>query len=129
MMINLGDGRPDTGDKSTMGSPSKYSYCMGADADTPWSPLHADFGFDPEESCVTVFAADGPRGNNPAGSGSMEFALWVLADSLRNLNPNMIHGGQYPGGDQSADRPRAARGGLDETGRAVVPVRKGADSD
>ena len=23
----------------------------------------------------------------------MEFALWVLADSLRNLNPNMIHGG------------------------------------
>ena len=30
MMINLGDGRPDTGDKSTMGSPSKYSYCMGA---------------------------------------------------------------------------------------------------
>ena len=93
MMINLGDGRPDTGDKSTMGSPSKYSYCMGADADTPWAPIHTDFGFDAEESCVTVFAADGPRGNNPAGSGSMEFALWVLADSLRNLNPNMIHGG------------------------------------
>ena len=93
MMINLGDGRPDTGDKSTMGSPSKYSYCMGADADTPWAPIHADFGFDADESCVTVFAADGPRGNNPAGSGSMEFALWVLADSLRNLNPNMIHGG------------------------------------
>ena len=61
MMINLGDGRPDTGDKSTMGSPSKYSYCMGADADTPWAPIHADFGFDADESCVTVFAADGPR--------------------------------------------------------------------
>lgn len=93
MMINLGDGRLDTGDKSTMGSPSKYSYCMGTDVDTPWAPIHTDFGFDASESCVTVFAADGPRGNNPAGSGSMEFALWLLADSLRNLNPNMIHGG------------------------------------
>ena len=93
MMINLGDGRPDTGDKSTLGSPSKYSYCIGGDVASPWAPIHTDFGFGPDESCVTVFAADAPRGNNPAGSGSMEFALWILADSLRNLNHNMIHGG------------------------------------
>ena len=93
MMINLGDGRPDTGDKSTLGSPSKYSYCIGADVASPWAPIHTDFGYDADESCVTVFAADAPRGNNPGGSGSMEFALWILADSLRNLNHNMIHGG------------------------------------
>ncbi len=93
IMINLGDGRPDTGDKSTLGSPTKYSYCMGGDIDTPWSPIHVDMGYGAEESCVTLFAADAPRGNNPAGSGSMEFALWILADSLCNLNHNMIHGG------------------------------------
>ena len=93
LMINLGDGRPDTGDKSTLGSPSKYSYCIGADIATPWTPIHTDFGYPADESCVTVFAADAPRGNSPAGSGSMEFALWILADSLCNLNHNMIHGG------------------------------------
>lgn len=93
VMVNLGGGHPDSGDKSTLGSPSKYSYCIGVDADTPWAPIHTEMGFDTEDSCVTVYAADAPRGNNPAGSGSMEFALWILADSLSNLNHNMLSGG------------------------------------
>ena len=94
IMVNLGGGHPDTGDKSTLGSPAKYSYCVGVDVDTPWSPVHAESGFAPQDSCVTVYAADAPRGNNPAGSGSMEFALWILADSMSNLNHNIIAGGK-----------------------------------
>jgi len=93
VLVNIGGGHPDSGDKSTLGSPSKYSYCIGVDVDSPWTPVHTEFGFAPEDSCVTVYAADAPRGNNPAGSGSMEFALWILADSMSNLNPNIIHGG------------------------------------
>ena len=94
IMVNLGGGHPDTGDKSTLGSPAKYSYCVGVDVDTPWAPVHTESGFDPQDSCVTVYAADAPRGNNPAGSGSMEFALWILADSMSNLNHNIIAGGK-----------------------------------
>lgn len=93
LMVNVGGGRPDTGDKSTLGSPAKYSYCIGVDVDTPWAPIHTERGFEAGDSCVTAFAADAPRGNNPAGSGDMEFALWVLADSMTSLNYNMIHGG------------------------------------
>ncbi|MFQ6027744.1 MAG: hypothetical protein ACE5Q6_09655 [Dehalococcoidia bacterium] len=93
VLINLGGGHPDSGDKSTLGSPAKYTYCVGVDQDTPWQPVHCDFGFDPEESCVTVYASDAPRGNNPGGSGSMEFPLWILADSMSNLNHNIISGG------------------------------------
>ena len=93
VLVNIGGGHPDVGDKSTLGSPSKYSYCIGVDVDSPWTPVHTEFGFAPEDSCVTVYAADAPRGNNPAGSGSMEFALWILADSMSNLNHNIIHGG------------------------------------
>jgi hypothetical protein len=93
VLVNIGGGHPDVGDKSTLGSPSKYSYCIGVDVDSPWTPVHTEFGFAPEESCVTVYAADAPRGNNPAGSGSMEFALWILADAMANLNHNIIHGG------------------------------------
>jgi len=94
VMVNVGGGHPDFGDKSTLGSPSKYSYCIGVDVDSPWAPLHTEFGFDPGDSCVTLYACDGPRGNNPAGSGSMEFALWILADSMSNLNHNIIAGGK-----------------------------------
>jgi hypothetical protein len=93
VLVNIGGGHPDSGDKSTLGSPSKYSYCIGVDVDSPWTQVHTEFGFAPEDSCVTVYAADAPRGNNPAGSGSMEFALWILADSMSNLNHNIIHGG------------------------------------
>ncbi|MCH7621940.1 MAG: hypothetical protein IH870_08590 [Chloroflexi bacterium] len=93
LMVNAGGGHPDSGDKSTLGSPAKYSYCIGADVDTPWAPVHTEFGFDAEDSCVTVYASDAPRGNNPGGSGSMELPLWLLADSMSNLNHNIIHGG------------------------------------
>ena len=92
-MINLGGAHPDSGDKSTLGSPAKYSFCIGVDIDTPWAPLHTEFGFDAGDSCVMVYASDAPRGNNPGGSGSMEFPLWILADSMSNLNHNIIHGG------------------------------------
>ena len=94
VLVNLGGGHPDTGDKSTLGSPAKYSYCIGVDVDTPWAPVHTEAGFDAQDSCVTVYASDAPRGNNPAGSGSMEFALWILADSMSNLNHNIIAGGK-----------------------------------
>ena len=93
VLVNVGGGHPDAGDKSTLGSPAKYSYCIGVDVDSPWRPLHTEFGFSPDDSCVTVYAADAPRGNNPAGSGSMEFALWILADSMSNLNHHILHGG------------------------------------
>ena len=94
VMVNPGGGHPDSGDKSTLGSPAKYSYCIGVDVDTPWAPVHTEAGFDTQDSCVTVYASDAPRGNNPAGSGSMEFALWILADSMSNLNHNIIAGGK-----------------------------------
>jgi len=58
VMVNVGGGHPETGDKSTLGSPSKYSYCIGVDVDSPWTPVHTEFGFNPEDSCVTVYAAD-----------------------------------------------------------------------
>jgi hypothetical protein len=62
ILINLGGGYPDSGDKSTLGSPAKYSYCIGVDVDTPWSALHTEFGFEENDSCVMLYAADAPSG-------------------------------------------------------------------
>ena len=74
VLVNIGGGHPDFGDKSTWGlRPSTPT--ASAWMSTVRTQVHTEFGFAPEDSCVTVYAADAPRGNNPAGSGSMEFAL------------------------------------------------------
>ena len=55
LLITVGGGVPGVTDMATHGHPGKYSYCIGEDEEgSPWSPLHADRGFDPGTSTVTV---------------------------------------------------------------------------
>jgi hypothetical protein len=56
VLTNLGGGRPGTGDKSTLGQPAKYSFCVAESPESPWEPLHVDQGLPREASAVTVFA-------------------------------------------------------------------------
>ena len=56
VMMNLGGGHPGTGDKSTLGQPAKYTFCVGESPDSPWEPLHVERGLSPAESGVTVMA-------------------------------------------------------------------------
>src|SRR4051812_40449555 len=45
-LLNIGGALPGSGDMSTFGSPSKYSYCVAEnEAESPWEPLHAERGF------------------------------------------------------------------------------------
>lgn len=96
VMVNLGGGHPDTGDKSTLGSPAKFSFCIGVDEDTPWQPLHVERGFRPDESCVTLFPCEPPHDIHvPTGPGMGETALQVIAESMAAIGTgNMIMGGQ-----------------------------------
>ena len=49
-------------DRSTLGHPGKFSYCIAEDEeDTTWAPLHVQRGLPPEVSAVTVMAAGAPR--------------------------------------------------------------------
>ena len=59
VMMVLGGGYPETGDKSVLGSPGKYIYCIGESPDAPWGPLHRDFGVD-SPSGVTLLGCDSP---------------------------------------------------------------------
>jgi hypothetical protein len=53
---------PGLFDRSIMGESAKYSYCIAEnEAETHWTPLHIERGFDREQSTVTVFAAWSPR--------------------------------------------------------------------
>jgi hypothetical protein len=55
LLLNVGGGLPGQGDRSTQGSPAKFSYCIAEnEARNPWTPLHVDRGFASTVSTVTV---------------------------------------------------------------------------
>ncbi|MBI2909072.1 MAG: hypothetical protein HYX92_15620 [Chloroflexi bacterium] len=56
VMMNIGHTYPGLTDMDTIGSPNKYSMCMGENEEAnPWEPLHVERGFDRDTSTVTVF--------------------------------------------------------------------------
>lgn len=60
-LINIGGGRPGISDMALLGHPGKFAYCLAeAEEASPWEPLHVSLGFAPEESVVTILAADAP---------------------------------------------------------------------
>ncbi len=50
VLLNVGGGRPGDLDKSTLGHPGKYTYCVAEnEAESPWAPYHVEKGFAPGE--------------------------------------------------------------------------------
>ena len=88
LLINALQNHPGTLDRSTLGHPGKYSYCIAEDEESSlWEPLHVERGFPAEASTVTVGASLGPvqidirRGNTP------EALLTAVSDQLLGLGP------------------------------------------
>ncbi|MDA8218054.1 MAG: hypothetical protein M0Z94_10615 [Dehalococcoidales bacterium] len=62
VLLNLGGATPGVVDRSTLGHPGKYAFCLAEDEGaSPWEPLRVDLGFPAEVSTVTVMAAEGPH--------------------------------------------------------------------
>ncbi|MYE85821.1 MAG: hypothetical protein F4X31_06215 [Gammaproteobacteria bacterium] len=92
-MINIGGGRPGESDMALLGHPGKFTYCLGEDEETsPFSPLHVDLGFAPEDSTVTVIGAEAPHSVLFSGDGddpeSANRLLGCLAIGLANIATN-----------------------------------------
>ena len=93
VMVNLGGGHPDIGDKSTMGHPGKYSFCIGVDEDSPWEPIHVETGLKLEDSAVTVFACEAPH--SVLHGTCAEDSLEMVADAMSTAgNNNVVYGGE-----------------------------------
>ena len=74
VLLNVGGGWPGELDKSTLGHPGKYTYCVAEnEAASPWAPYHVEKGFSAEDSTVFVLAAEPPHSvtnhvaNDPEG--------------------------------------------------------------
>lgn len=59
ILLNVCGGREF--DRSTIGHPGKYTYCIAEKEMDGWMPFHVDRGFDTYANVVTVFAAEAPN--------------------------------------------------------------------
>ena len=62
LIINALNGIPGQLDRSTLGHPGKFTFCIAEDEeDSAWSPLSVERGIPPGVSAVTVMAAESPH--------------------------------------------------------------------
>lgn len=89
ILLNVGGGLPQTGDRSTFGHPGKYSFCIAeAEEDSPWEPLAASRGFQAGEDVVTLIACEAPRSVSDHPSRTGEGILRTLAGSIADKGHN-----------------------------------------
>jgi len=96
-LVNILEVRPGGIDRSTLGHPGKFSYCVAEDEeDSDWLPLSVQRGLPPEVSAVTVMAAGAPRQIMNEWTTKPEEILETFAAEMRaNLRHYSIHGGNY----------------------------------
>ena len=98
VLINIGGGRPGLSDMAVLGQPGKFTCCVAeAEEDSPFPPLHTAFGFDAEQSAVTLVGVESPHSvmavvdkDDPEGP---ERLLRVLAASIANAGSNNTYFG------------------------------------
>lgn len=87
ILLNLGGTTPGTVDRSTLGHPGKFTFCLAEDEEaSPWQPLRMDLGFPQEVSTVTVMAAEGPHQVANHHSFDPEGLLQTFVDSLKGTS-------------------------------------------
>jgi len=96
-LINLLNARPGEIDRSTLGHPGKFSFCIAEDEeDTTWKSLSEQRGIERAASAVTVMAAGAPRQIMNEWTTRPEEILETFAADMRaNLRHYSIHPGNY----------------------------------
>jgi hypothetical protein len=94
VLMNTCGAIPGLFDRSCLGHPGKYSYCIAENAQaSSWLPLHVERGLAPEASAVTVFACEGPRQVRNGLSPTPEGVLTTIADAMSSLGTSLTTSG------------------------------------
>jgi hypothetical protein len=77
IMLNVGGDWPPDFDKSTLGHPGKYTYCVAEnELDNPFAPYHVEHGYSPMDSTVFAIAAK-PLIALPTTNATTRRAFWI----------------------------------------------------
>src|SRR5438128_8198227 len=89
VLLNVGGGWPGELDKSTLGHPGKYTYCVAEnEAMSPWAPYHVEKGFRSEDSTVFVLAAEPPHSVTNHVANDPEGILDSIASAMSTIAHN-----------------------------------------
>jgi hypothetical protein len=95
ILCNLLDARPGEVDRSTLGHPGKFSYCVAEDEEgTSWRPLAEERGIPPQASAVTVMAAGAPHQFMNEWTTRPEE---ILDTAVASIRANMLQYSIWPG--------------------------------
>jgi len=88
-MLNIGGARPGLLDKSTMGQPGKFTYCIAEnEARSPWEPLRVERGLPAEATMITMVPGEAPHTVHDNQSTSAEGLLRVICGSIAQTGSN-----------------------------------------
>ena len=96
VLLNIGGATPGVLDRSTQGTPAKFSFCWAENpADNPWATISVQRGFSPEQSTVTVAGTEGPHNvNDHYGLTAEEVMLTVASTCATAGSNNLYLGGE-----------------------------------
>jgi hypothetical protein len=88
LLMHVGGARPDAGDASTQGQPSKYTFCIAENtADSPWPPYPWTKGVT-VDSAVTVACTENPHNVHDMWSREPAAILEKAATVIAQLGSN-----------------------------------------
>lgn len=97
VLMNVGGGLPGSGDRSTQGSPAKFTYCVAEnEVENPWEPLHVEAGLSRDVSTVTVFGCEGPHNIQDHYSHTAFGVLTTVAGAMGQAGSNNILAAGWP---------------------------------
>ena len=89
VLLNVGGGRPDELDKSTLGHPGKYTFCIAENEEaSPWAPYHVEHGYRADDSTVFCIAAEGPHSVTNHVANDPEGVLDSIASAMSTIAHN-----------------------------------------
>jgi hypothetical protein len=95
MLLNVGGGWPGLLDKSTLGHPGKYTYCIAENEEgSPFAPYHVEKGYQAEDSTVFVLAAEPPHSITNHFANDAEGILDSVCSAMSTIcNNNAVSAG------------------------------------
>lgn len=89
VLLNVGGAWPGGLDKSTLGHPGKYTFCIAENEEaSPWAPYHVEHGYRPDDSTVFCIAAEGPHSVTNHVANDPQGILDSIASAMRTIAHN-----------------------------------------